>query len=254
MSINNNAISNSGFGIIYIGDRTIVSNNQITNIQQDGINANNYADQSIISSNVTISNNTITSPALAGGGRGGISVKNLVNSSIDHNTIRKCGPAFSVRFNGSCDNLAISQNDLGDGILQSGNTAYDKRILVTNNTVSKTYFPTAYPLISEFKLNVSSNTYTSDTTYNTAPDDYGTYSELNTFNIRTAYYLAAGNVKSIVPSWKGRTIQLKSTNNFLITQGNDINLLNGTSVSVPQNNNISFQFDGAIWNEVARTF
>lgn len=254
MTIKNNAISNSGFGIVYVGDRTVVSNNQLTNIQQDGINVNNYPDESIITKNVTIANNTIISPALAGGGRGGISVKNLTNSTINNNAITKCGQSFSIRFNGNCDNLAISQNNLGDGMLESPNTVYDKSISITNNTLSKSYFPSAYPLNYTFKLTVSGNTYTTDTAYNTAPDDYGAYNDLNTFDIRSSYSLAAGVVKSIIPSWTGRTIQLNSTNSFLIRQGNNIRLRDGADVSVPQNNNISLQYDGTTWNEITRTF
>jgi hypothetical protein len=130
MIINSNYINNSGFGIICVGDRTVVSNNRLENIKQDGINVNNYEDASVITKNVTIKNNTIISPALAGGGRGGISVNNLINSSIDHNTISKCGKAFSVRFNGNCENLVITQNNLGDGMVQSNKTYMIKVFLL----------------------------------------------------------------------------------------------------------------------------
>ena len=254
MIIKNNAIKNSDFGIINIGDRTVVSDNRLENIQQDGINANNYPDDKIITKNVIISNNTIISPALAGGGRGGISVRNLANSSIDHNTITKCGNAFSLRFNGLCENLIISQNNFLDGTLQSTNTIYDNTILIANNIIYKTYFPMAYPINNEVKLNVSGNIYTTDTTYNTAPDYNGVYSDINTFNIRSSYSLSAGTVKKIVPSWIGRIIKLKSTNSFLLVQGNNINLRDGVNISVSNNNNVLLKYDGNNWNEISRTF
>lgn len=252
MVIIKNTILNSGFGIVNIGDRTIVSDNKLENIQQDGINANNYPDESIITKDVTILRNTITGPALAGGGRGGISVRNLQNSVIDGNIISKCGQAFSIRFNGICDNLLITHNDLGDGKIESSNKIYDRNISVINNTLPTTYFP-ADPS-AKFKLVVSGNVYTTDTSYNTAPNDLGVYSDLNTFNVRTGYSLAAGVIKSLIPSWTGRIIQLKSTNQFSIKEGNNINLKGGTDVSVLQNNMISLQYDGNTWNEIARNF
>lgn len=254
MEINSNYINNCGFGIIYIGDRTIVSNNRLENIQQDGINVNNFDDENLITKNVTISGNTIISPALAGGGRGGISVKNLVNSSINHNTISKCGNAFSVRFNGNCDNLSITQNNLGDGIVQSNNTIYTSNVSITNNTLSRMYFPASFPSNYVFKMVIAGNTYTTDTTYNTAPNDYGAYNDLNTYNVRVGYSLAAGTVRSLIPSWFGRVIQLKSTNLFTVKNGNNIRLKDGRDIAIHQNKSVSLKYDGSTWNEIARTF
>jgi hypothetical protein len=118
----------------------------------------------------------------------------------------------------------------------------------------QTYFPAVYPLNKVFKLVVSGNTYTTDTTFNTAPNDFGAYNDINSYNIRVGYSLAAGTVRSLVPSWTGRIIQLKSTNLFTVKQGNNIRLRNGRDISIAKNNSVSLKYDGNIWNEVARTF
>ncbi len=252
--INNNMIANCGFGIVYIGDRTTVTNNYLENIQQDGINVNNFDNPDIITTGVKISGNNIVHPAIAGGGRGGISVKNLINSTIDHNTISKCGNAFSVRFNGGCDNLTITENNMGDGMVQTTNTVFDKKVVISNNKLPQTYFPAVFPSNNVFKLEVSGNTYTSDTAFNTAPNDQGAYNDLNTYNVRTGYSLAAGTIRTLIPSWTGRIIKLKSTNSFAVKQGNNIRLKNGADTNVPQNQNISLKYDGSTWNEIARSY
>ncbi len=252
--INSNAINNTRFGIIYVGDRTVVSNNRLNNIKEDGININNFPDENVITKDVTVNNNIIISPALANGGRGGISMKNLVNSTINNNTIDKCGKGFAIRFDGKCENINITANNCGDGMVQSTNTVFDKAVYVTNNTLPQTYFPASYPGDNNFKLIVSGNRYTSDTTYNTAPDDYGNYNDLNMFNVRSGYSLAAGTVKKLIPSWTGRIVKLKSSNLFYVRNENNIRLRGGNAAAVPQNQSISLRYDGSTWNEVERTF
>jgi len=253
MVIKNNAINNTGFGIIYVGNRTVVSNNIINAVQQDGINANNFNNTAILTSGVTISNNTITNPALAGGGRGGISVKNMVSSTVSNNVIRNCANSFAVRFNGNCSDLTINNNNCTDGMLQTTNTSFPLNITGTGNVFSNSYFPVSYPLTCKFNLALNSTKYTCDTTYNTAPDGLGVY-DVNTFCVRTKYFIANGTIENVTPSWVGRTIILASSNYVVIKQGSYIKLKNNTDAIIPANNYIALHYDGTSWNEINRTF
>ncbi len=254
MIIKNNYISNTNFGIIYVGDRTVVANNTITAVQQDGINANNYDDAAIMSTGVAISDNVVTGAGQAGGGRGGISVKNLLNSTVAGNSISNCGSAFAIRFNGDCNGLTLSNNSCPDGMLQTTNTVFAQNVSVTNNMFSNTYFPVAYPLNYKFMLVTQGTKYTCDTTFNTAPDNNGLYSDINSFCVRTSYHLAGGSINSLAPSWTGRTIILYSTNQVSLKQANNIHLKNGLDITVPANKCITLTFDGSFWNEAKRDF
>jgi len=254
MIIKNNAIYNTNFGIIYVGDRTIVANNIISNVQQDGINVNNYDNPLITTTGVTVSNNTITNAGQNTGGRGGISVKNLLNSAINNNTISQCSKSFAIRFNGLCNGLKISNNDCADGMLQSNNTLFSDNITVVDNTFSNTYFPVAYPLNYKFALIAQSTKYTIDTTFNTAPDAAGKYSDINSFCVRTRYTLAAGTITNIVSSWVGRNIILFSTNSVTVKHGNNIRLKNGVDAAIPANKSVTLRYDGSVWKEINRNF
>ena len=257
MVIKNNAISNATFGIIYVGDRTTVNNNQISNIQQTGISVNNFANTSILTTSTDISSNTITGTGQAGGGASGIALNNLINSTVTGNIISQCGQVTSsIRFNGNCNNISITGNNCGNGMLQSPNTNYSQSIIINNNTLPQTYFPIASPFYYKLNMVVSGNKYTTDTSYNTAPDATGQYTGINSFNVRSQYNLAAGVVTYIEPSWAGRRIILHSTDSFILEQGNNLTLRGGVgSVAiVPRNGNITFNFDGSVWTEVSRTF
>jgi len=115
--INNNSIAAVGFGIEFVGDSTKITNNTISSIRQDGININNFTNASIYTTADTVSNNTIVSPGVSGGGRGGISFRNLTNSTISNNFITNCGAQFAIRIDGGCSNLIILGNKQ-DGIIQ----------------------------------------------------------------------------------------------------------------------------------------
>jgi hypothetical protein len=257
MIIKNNIVNTANFGIIYVGDRTTISNNQISSIQQDGVNVNNFTNTSIITTGVTITNNTMVGTGLAGGGSGGITLNNLTNSSIESNRISNCGnSSSSIRFNGNCSNLLINSNNCGNGILQSPNTVYNNSITITNNILPQTYFPIPAQVYYPLKLVVAGNQYTGDTTFNTAPDNTGVYSGINSFCVRTQYCLGAGIIKSIDQSWVGRRIILHSTNWFIIEQGNNIVLKGGKGsvAQAPANGNITLVFDGSFWREISRSF
>ncbi len=257
MTIKNNVINNATFGIVYVGDRTTITNNLISNIQQSGVSINNFTNTSIITTGVTVNSNTMTGTGLAGGGAAGISINNLTASDISGNSITSCGQSSSsIRFNGNCSNITITSNNCGNGMLQSPNTTYPSTIKVMKNTLPQTYFPVSASSYSNFHLIVSGNRYTSDTTYNTAPDDSGKYNDINSFCIRTQYSLAAGTVRYIVPSWTGRVVTLYSTNSFTVEQGNNLVLKTGAGsvAKVPVKGRISLQFDGQWWKEVSRSF
>lgn len=257
MIVKNNVISNATFGIVYVGDRTTITNNQVSNIQQSGISINNFNNTNIITTAVTVTGNTMSGTGLAGGGAAGIAINNLTNSSISGNKIKNCGQSSSsIRFNGNCNNLTIKGNNCGNGMLQSPNTTYTATISITDNTVRQTYFP--IPQSFNYKLNlvVAGNKYTADTTYNTAPDASGNYKDINSFCVRTQYFLAAGTVRYVAPSWTGRLLRLYSTNSFIIQQGNNLVLKGGPGsyAQVPANNSITLRFDGLVWTEISRTF
>jgi len=257
MTVTNNYINNATFGIVYVGDRMTITNNKITNIQQSGISINDFNDKNIVTTGVKINKNTMSATGLAGGGAAGISINNCTASNIAKNSITNCGQSSSsIRFNGNCNKINITGNNCGNGMLQSPNTTYSSTINITNNVVAQTYFPIPQSFNYNLALVVSGNTYTIDTTYNTAPDADGGYKDINSFNVRTQYSLAAGTVRYIASSWKGRILSLYSTNSFYIQQGNNIVLKGGAGsyAKVPAKNRITLKFDGQAWTEISRSF
>ncbi len=105
VSVVSNLISNTTYGIMYVGDSCKINNNTIQNVQWDAIQVG-YDKKTV--TGVNIRKNTILNTAIIGGGTAAIKIKNTYKANISENAVRS---RSFLNVSGEAKGLLIQNNN-----------------------------------------------------------------------------------------------------------------------------------------------